>query len=801
MKDLTDFAVIARSASTELSNLGEAVLRVVPLGNAPTLTEALGGLLSNGTPTFNQDQNMTLEANGSISKSNIHSVQDRHNGYVRVVARINGSTLPEGVTRPEGYPDSLTNALGFALLKGIVEGEGENAHVTGWEVLAVASLKAGCDVTDGCYVAFTFSKTNNYQSVSFSPNAFATIEDLDNINGLDGLHIAFDTASGDLKLLDKDGNVLDQANLPIKADVIIADGEEGYKYVKTDVKQDIHAAKAWMPEGKTAWETVPVAPYEMQHAALVVGKGAQGGSGRSFVPSSSTDESYPISVVTYTIGDLQDGRYILTRSSGTIGPETITDVSWKGEGQPLHFKTIGFPVTGNKVEFLVITYDGKPYLVYEFENGVCSASELANTSDWEPSVAGTIVESVTSEGSSTGEVLGITPDGKNLYTFDEDAQSPAHINNISGGTVRWLDRKPLTEVLNHTLKYGLEAFVWTVKDREVKLNEPFFQQLNASLLDLGFHEGDDIALGTNLTILAPTEGVSPLNRVDADEYMHGETKNESGKTPKELREQEVDAQRNLAQAELVAWNAQHPALDHAGLSGTRISSDGVDIRNGKIEIGNGAANADKDSVKRYVIETDIDDSVGARTDKGLQISVVDSVQPNSSEPIQKDILTINAEDYISGAPTCLALLKCSKSGDPATVSAGLEGGRITANFDASGAEVDGAFKLTITDTRKNNDFGNVTTTGEGDSVSYKLSAPRIVEIIPVYKSGADAQEAVPAQRSISAIAIDTNANGTQLTIKCSQVIDWAQSIDLDPVSSEGNPVPNGMELYLIVKVY
>ena len=90
------------------------------------------------------------------------------------------------------------------------------------------------------------------------------------------------------------------------------------------------------------------------------------------------------------------------------------------------------------------------------------------------------------------------------------------------------------------------------------------------------------------------------------------------------------------------------------------------------------------------------------------------------------------------------------------------------------------FTLTITDNRANNGFG---------------SAPRIVEIIPVYKSGADATEAVPAQRSISAIEQATDVGNTStLSIRCSQVIDWAQSIDLGGTG-------NDMELYLIVKVY
>lgn len=638
-----DFAVLVRSFTQDMLSSGS--LRIVPLSAAPRMADAIHGTNLAG---LDSESYLPKQKDGNVVESNV-TVQHDSAGYCRLVGHI------EAVKSQGGQAGQEAPVKAFVLYRTVT-----GAADTTKEVIAVASLKEGFEIGDVCYPSFTITTVNNYQSVAFNPNAFATVEDLKNINGLDGLHIAFDTASGDLKLLDKDGNVLDQANLPIKADVIIADGEEGYKYVKTDVAQDIHAAKAWMPKDSTAWETVNAVPYTMKHAALVV-----------------------------------------------------------------------------------------------------------------------------DNGSPTGKVLGIAladQEGTKMYTFDEGAQSHAVIKNISGSDVRWFDVKPLTE--NHTLKYGLEAFVWTVKGIEVKLDEPFFHQLNASLLALGFHEGDDIALGTNLAQLS-----TDLNGVDADDYIHGETN-------KATREQEVDTERAYAKEELVAWNAQHPGLDHDGLNGTRISSDGVDIRNGKIEIGNGVANNnDKDSVKRYVIETDIDDRVGARADKGLQISVVASQNSSGDgathSDVQKDILTINAEDYISGAPTCLALLKCSKSGDPATVSAGLEGGRITANFTASGAEADGVFTLTIIDHRTNNDFGY---------------APRIVEIIPVYKSGADASEAVPAQRSISAIAtaeLDKETKKSTLSIQCSQVIDWAQSIDLGgTVDTEGqDPTGNGMELYLIVKVY
>lgn len=765
MKDLTDFAVIARSAITKLSNLGKAVLRVVPLGNTPTLSEALGGLPSSGLPsngsttttTFNPDQNMTLEANGSISKSNIHSVQDRSNGYVRVVARINGSTLPEGVTPPKDYPVSLTKALGFALLKGIVDGVGENAPVTGWEVLAVASLKEGCDVTDGCYVAFTFSKTNNYQSVSFSPNAFATIEDLDKINGLKGLHIAFDHASGDIKLLDGKGNVLDQANLHMDADTIITDGEEGYKYVKTDVQQDIHAEKAFMPEGKTAGTDVKEEPYAVKSACFLVD-------------------------VTKEQAEVDAAQAAVAKAQAAV------------KTAQANFNKAQNDLKGNpdNTEFQNAFNDAQSTLSTE-QDGLALAQKTLSTA--QSALAGLLSSQAVREGTSPA-ICGIRACGASDSTHKDYIIGGAYSNPTIGATGKPFLSEGNPTVTSFGFAYSPDAFVWTVgsdvgeePQEGVADNRTFAQKMNVNAQALGFHVGDDIPLGTNIaTLIGNSDGnMGASGGFDAEKYMHEGTDSD-------YIDELVDAQRKLAKEELVAWNAQHPGLVHDGFSGTRISSAGLDVRNGKIEIGNGAEIKGEHNVKRYVIETDLDDhSYGARAGQGLQIGVIDGFGGTQvAEPIQKDILTINAEDYISGAPTCLALLKCSKSGDPATVSASSErrvGGRITANFTASGEEADGVFTLTITDNRANNGFG---------------SATRIVEIIPVYKSGADALEAVPAQRSISAIAkaVPDNKTGkSTLSIRCSQVIDWAQSIDLGgTVVTEGQD-GNGMELYLIVKVY
>lgn len=629
-----DFAVLVRTFSQNM--LSSESLRIVPLSVAPSMADAIKGTNLTG---IESELNLPRDKNGRDAvKSNV-TVQHDSAGYCRLVGHIEAVKPQDGQGGQEGQ---VTTAKAFVLYRTVTDASDNSSKK---EVIAVASLKEGFAIGDVCYPSFTITTVNNYQSVAFNPNAFATVEDLKNINGLDGLHIAFDTASGDLKLLDKDGNVLDQANLPIKADVIIAEGEEGYKYVKTDVKQNIHAAKAWMPEGSTAWDPVPEAPYRMSHAALVVG--------------------------------------------------------------------------------------------------------------------------------SSDGVLGITTDGTTLYTFDEGAQSPAKITSSSGGEVRWLDTKEIPE--GSTLKYGLEAFVWTVKDRKVKLNEPFFQQLNASLLALGFHEGDDIALGTNIGALSGEN--NPLNGVDADDYMHGETENELGETNKELREKEVDDQRKFAQDELKAWNAQHPAFDHDGLSGTRISSNGVDIRKGKILIGDGNG-LGNDAVKHYELSTNFSSDSASQPDQGLAFSAV--TDESSGNLVNSNVLTISRYGYISGAPICMAMAEITEQ--EGAIEFALI--RRTSCFGCNITEAEGTVTITITDNRLN---------------SAGFSGACIVEISPVYISApsetseTSAHETLPALNMVNTVAESVSDNPTQLTCTCPQIIDWANSVNI----SSGS----GARMFVIVKVY
>lgn len=722
-----DFAVLVRSFNLEL--LDSASLRIVPLSVAPSMAQAINGTIPTEGDISALEAGkayLPLAKDGKTKVSSNVTVQHQSDGYCRLVGHLVRADVTRMFVMDDGsgsYPiesDNTVEIEGIIYTLAYLEddelwegtppnGEGGNDPVYGTieettdgvsiatafvlyrtdedgsdQVLAVASLKEGFEIGEGCYPSFTITTVNNYQSVAFNPNAFATLEDLNAINGLDGLHIAFDQTTGDIKLLDKDGNVIDQANLPIKADVIIADGEEGYKYVKTDIEQDIHAAKAWMPVGETAWDDVEAVEYEMKHAALVVE--------RRFAMEDGS--SYPIEMG-------EGGEDVIN-----VG-DIIYDVTY-------------------------LESDDKWKAVQRGEDSV---------------MIGTVETST----------LGITDDGEMMYTI---AEGDATVTSISGENVPWLAQTELPA--GSTLRYGLEAFVWTVKDPDAVTQGAFFATLNDSLRSLGFHEGDDIALGTNLQNLL----AESMNEVDPEEYMHGEGN-------MERRAKEVADQRNLAKAELLAWNAQHPALTHNLKAGTIISSEGVDIRSGQLLISDG-------NDKHYGLSTnftaDPDSPLDDDRDRGLTISSVDA----SNNEVQ--VLTISESSYISGAPICMAMLEIRDAD-------GLQGDmkRWTACFDCEMVEEDGTVNITITDNRSNSK-------GFGEDC--------IVEISPVYipgktapEGGADieietATEMLPALNTVNTVV---HAGGyKELTCTCPQIIDWANSVNLN----EG-----GARLFAIVKVY
>ena len=348
------------------------------------------------------------------------------------------------------------------------------------------------------------------------------------------------------------------------------------------------------------------------------------------------------------------------------------------------------------------------------------------------------------------------------------------------------------------MKYGLEAFVWTVKDREVKLDEPFFKQLNDSLLALGFHEGDDIALGTNLAILAPTEGGSPLNGVDADEYMHGETKNESGKTNKELREQEVNTQRANAKEELVAWNAQHPDLAADQSNGTIIDHTGLDVRNGRITLGCGRVGADDGDGAFHNINYDIRMN---DLDEHLDFTI-----SRAAGKVQFDdnghaigltsatLLSIEAGDYISGAPTCLILAGVGRnsSGRPEVSSV-----RTTTGFEFIHSYEEGSgSRVTIHDFRQ-----NISAVFNPHNLEH---IPAIIKVQAIYTHPNAQLETVPAQQMHTYIGEWTNISDSGGIVpdhpgcifSCNKIEEWMTAVGLaDPITSAD------VKLYVVIRVY
>ena len=674
-------------------------------------------------------------------------------------------------------------------------------------------------VENANYVSFTINRLNGYTSVDFNPDAYATYDDVANAlsRSIDGLHIAFDTASGDLKLLDKDGNVLDQANLPIKADVIIADGEEGYKYVKTDVAQDIHAAKAWMPEGSTAWGNVEEVLYRVKHAALVVGNASTPAS-RVFVEE-KIENRHPISTESVQFDHVVIGDSIYMVTDKTENSCNLLKVKGGAKASAVisHANISGINVTLNDQSY-AITKEAVEVDVIKAADGVTTyvlagtnRNGLFQARTLEGGSTRLYQGSIVSEGSSVDRVLGITLDGTNLYTFDETAETPSVIHNISGEDVRWLDTKALPE--GSSLKYGLEAFVWTVKDREVELNEPFFKQLNDSLLALGFHEGDDIALGTNLATLAPADPkTSPLNRVDADEYVHG-------KDNKATREQEVNTQRANAKEELVAWNAQHPALTEDRNHGTIIDSSGLDVRAGHITLGCGRVGKAGEFQKinygiqmreRYGVDDQntyesLDFTVSHHTGLVKFDANGHAAQTGGNEGLvpltSSTLLSIEAGRYISGAPTCLILAEV-------THNSGQEGGptvltpvRMTAGFSV-GQSYDASSGLTLTlkDLRDNikdllNHDGNTGT------------APAIVEVQAIYTH--HNAETVPAQQMHTYIG-SWNYGEQQpqptCSFLCNKIEEWMTAVGLADTNPSPDPSPDpnpaaDVKLYVVIRVY
>ena len=848
MSTIADYSVFTKaflaSGMTDFSKLygnkfqgegAEGTLRafaVIPLNLKPTLTprEAMNFDWSKLRSSDPENACMALrvscrDANGNFIGNIVRVQPDKRDGSIRLVAKVAvpGFVSSENESDPADAPydtfvlvrtDASTNEDLPIAVATISKGYNLHKHKVVHTVAGQSDDKFVDpldDVENANYVSFTINHLNGYTSVDFNPDAYATYDDVANAlsRGIDGLHIAFDTASGDLKLLDKDGNVLDQANLPIKTDVIIADGEEGYKYVKTDVKQDIHAAKAWMPEGFTAWDAVEAVPYRMQHAALVMGNASTHAS-REFVED-KVENRHSISTesVSFNHVVIDDSTYMVADKDETETHCSLLKVKGKAEassvirsvtlsGEQVTHGDRSYPITNEAVEADVIKgYGGATYVLTGYtiagmfqartlEGGITEISE------------GRIE---TSGVSSTGGVVGIILNGStDMYTFEEGATT---LKDSSGNDVTWFGTKTILE--GYTLKYGLEAFVWTVKDAEAgdKIIDPFFRQLNASLLALGFHEGDDIALGTHIGDLSKS-----LNGVDADEYIHG-------KDNKAIREREVDAQRANAKEELVAWNAQHPALTENRAHGTIIDSSGLDVRDGSITLGCGRVGKENEFQKvNYGIQ------MGQRYGVGEDHNTYDSLDFTVSHltglvqfdenghaaqtggnsglvPLTSStLLSIEAGSYISGAPTCLILAEVTHNlnpnpGDGPTVFTPV---RMTAGFSvAPSYSASNGLELTIHDYRD-----NIAAVFNPHGYEH---IPAIIEVPAIYTHLNAQSETVPAQQmhtyigEWTTISVEVVPAHPGCSFLCNKIEEWMTAVGLADAQNQDS------ELYVVIRVY
>lgn len=299
MSTIADYSVFTKaflaSKDVDFSNLygqtdgGVArAFAVVPLKLDTPLTprEALNFDWSKLSGKDMQDYVSCSDADGNFIGNIVRVQPGVREGSIRLVAKVAVPTISD--------KDVYTSVNTFVLLR-------TDASTSTGLPIAVATISKGYmlhthlitngrvpldDVKNASYVSFTINNLNGYTSVDFNPDAYATydvtdalsrrVDVLEGKEGIEGLHLAFNSNTGDIILSDSKGNVIDQANLhlDLSTDTIIAEGEEGYKYVKTDLNQDIHSAKAFMAPPvnspyTSAFGKYDEKAYNTKHASLV----------------------------------------------------------------------------------------------------------------------------------------------------------------------------------------------------------------------------------------------------------------------------------------------------------------------------------------------------------------------------------------------------------------------------------------------------------------------------------------------------------------------------------------------------
>ena len=589
------------------------------------------------------------------------------------------------------------------------------------------------DVENANYVSFTINHLNGYTSVDFNPDAYATYDDVANAlsRGIDGLHIAFNSNTGDIILSDSKGNVIDQANLhlDLSADTIIAEGEEGYKYVKTDINQNVHSAKAFM------------APPP--------------GEGGSYTSAFGSSEA-----VTYDTHSASLVRYENSLSEVCNGIR----VKWNGSGQePRDEIFYVFLKDGDVNEG---TESGKKYLAWN--SCQRSGSELTQG---DPKLFHT----------ASGAPIEVTGDSAIYY-----------------GNPDFKNIKPV---------YDHDVFVHTVGNSSLGDWDKCFQLM-------GFHDGDDIPLGTDLPALMQALTGGEKGYLDPEAWIHGENANNAAK---------VVTQRERAKDEMVEWNKQHPALAEDRSNGTIIDSTGLDVRNGRITLGCGRVGDAgvygiqmKDRSQGNNISGSLDFTIShssgeVRFDENGH--AVQSGNDGGIAPLTSStLLSIEANSYISGAPTCLILAKVSRKPKDDSLQEGdidpLEGSpvltpvRMTAGFSvAQNYDASSGLELTLHDDRE-----NISAVFNPNHYKYN---PAIIEVQAIYTYPAARYETVPAQQIHTYMGswfVEPSQSGEQnqphCSFSCNKIEEWMTAIGLTDTSpNPDNPDTEGVRLYVVIRVY
>lgn len=771
MSTIADYSVFTKaflaSGMTDFSQLygnkwsGEKVegvlraLAVIPFNLETPLTpreamnfdlSKLGLISSESNPVSNMYQRVSCrDADGHFIGNIVRVQPGERNGSIRFVAKVAvpGFVSSESENNPADAPYNTfvlvrTNASTGIDLPIAVATISKRYNLHKHKVVHTVADQFDVnfadpldDVENANYVSFTINNLNGYTSVDFNPDAYATYDDVANAlsRGIDGLHIAFNSNTGDIILSDSKGNVIDQANLhlDLSADTIIAEGEEGYKYVKTDRNQNVHSAKAFMPSGSetSAFGEDTGKAYNTVNASLV-----------RFAP----DDTH-----------VCNGIRVCWKEQAQEGSEPATEhdeiywvslAAWSEAG-------------GAPREYLALNCS-------PLQNG-----QLGNV---------------------TCEVLRTASSNPIKVTGNSSIYSGDPTFNITESA------------------YDHDAFVHTVGNSSLADWDECFKLM-------GFHVGDDIPLGTDLPALMQKlrEG---KGYTDPEEFIHGADADNAAK---------VVEQRERAKAEMVEYNKRRPALAEDRDNGTIIDHKGLDVRNGSITLGCGRVGEAgvygiqmKDRSQGGNISGSLDFTIShsrgeIRFDENGhagQLGENELVVPLTSSTL----LSIEANSYISGAPTCLILAKVSRK--PKDVSAYPEEGsidplegspvltpiRMTAGFSVEQSyDVSSGLELTINDLRE-----NISAVFNPNHYKY---IPAIIEVQAIYTHLASRNDTVPAQQMHTYIGnwfAEPLPSGEQrqpaCSFLCNKIEEWMTAIDL----TDTNPSPdffNGVGLYVVLRVY